>query len=83
MDRNSEVKMEYEDALRMMERFQKREQLKVEGNWYLFEKEGHESWVSNHTRTILLFEEGVWECLREYYIKEGWKVTKIKIFREG
>lgn len=90
MDRNTEVKKSYEDMLGLVERFQKRQALVVEGEWYVLDQEGCRSKIvrgmgegflagatSSDGSTLV---EG--PCPIQKAEEMGWKVTPVTIFRK-
>lgn len=78
MDRTSELKNDYEAMQGLIERFQQRQTLKVEPNanhrWYLFEKEGHDSWIEQ-------YDPEMFEYMNKHWTIKGWTLTPIDIFR--
>jgi hypothetical protein len=79
MDRTSELKEDYEAMQGLIEQFQQRQTLKVEPDanhrWYLFEKEGRESWIEQYNPEMYEYMRLQWGG------RKGWTVTPIDIFR--
>lgn len=79
MDRSKEISMEYADALKMAERFEKQPQLMVEGDWYLCEAAGMPSFITSANWLTVEVSGYTTKELKE----DGWKVTRVKVFRES
>lgn len=79
MDRDHELSLDYADVSRMMERFENRQKLKVEGDWYLCEQEGYPPFVCSSSWLTKEIGGYTVEDLKEM----DWAVTPVKIFREG
>lgn len=79
-DRTSELKHDYEAMQGILDRFEHRQTLKVEphplNRWFLFEKEGEVSWISQYGPEMYVY-------MKKYWGVKGWTVTIIDIFRAG
>jgi len=79
MDRSTEIKNEYDQMLGLVEKFKVRQTLKVEPKpnhrWYLFEKEGYDSWVDDFDSEMAAYMKEHWGE------KKGWTITPVDIFR--
>lgn len=73
MDRTTELKADYEQMAKLVEKFEKRQQLKVEGDWILIEKEGEQPVAYRQLEPYLL----------DPLLEAGWIATPVKIFRES
>jgi hypothetical protein len=80
VDRTSELKADYEDMQGLIEKFQRRQTLRVETRpnhtWYLFEREGRDSWIEQ-------YDPEMYEYMKFHWGAKGWAVTQIDIFRKG
>lgn len=78
MDRTTELKNDYEAMQQLIDRFQHRLTLKAEPKpdcrWYLFEKEGHDSWIEQYDAQMHNYMQFHWG-------RKGWTVTPVDIFR--
>lgn len=80
-DRTTELKNDYEAMQGLLDRFQQRQTLKVspepDHRWYLFEKEGHDTWVDQYEPEMALYMQEYWGN------KKGWTITPVDIFRSS
>lgn len=78
MDRDAEIVAEYEAILEFVKNFQSRKvEPQPDTKWYLFEKQGRESWVSAYKDEYI-------DYIRDYWVKlRGWKVTEVGLFKTG
>lgn len=78
MDRDAEIVAEYEVILEFVKNFQSRKvELQSDTKWYLFEKQGRESWVGAYKDEYI-------GHIRDYWVKlRGWKVTEVDLFKTG
>jgi hypothetical protein len=72
MDRDRELADDYTKMANLVERFEKRQALVVEGNWCLIEKKHHLG------ECLILTDEEV-----EEFKADGWTVTSVTIFRKS
>lgn len=79
-DRTNELADDYR---KMMYKLRQEIKKEVEGDWYLFEKEGYEPWIANYAPTHVPYGEDTGKFLREYHAKRGWAATPITIFRKN
>lgn len=79
MDRTSELVTDYEKMQKIYEKFQERQALKVEGEWYLGEREGYPSFVCSSSWLTVEIGGHTVNDLREM----GWTVTPVIIFRKS
>lgn len=79
-DRTTKLRNDYEAMQGLIERFQHRLTLRVEPEkrhrWYLFEREGRESWIAQYEPEMYEYMKRIWET-------KGWTITPIDIFRTG
>lgn len=77
-DRASELKTDYDAMKELIERWQHLGKSKVESKdncrWYLFEKEGRESWIEQYNPEMYVYMKKHWET-------KGWTLTPVEIFR--
>ena len=81
MDRTTELKNDYEAMQGLIDKFQQRLTLKVDAKpgsrFYLFEKEGHDTWIEQYDEQMYLYMKAQWGE------KNGWTITPVDIFRTG
>lgn len=76
MSRDTELAKDYAYMSNLVERFERRKTLRVEGKWYLFEKEKNLPFIAS---TDQLADSGyTLEMMR----KIGWLATPVNVFRE-
>lgn len=89
MDRTNELKNDYEQMAGLVEKFEKRQALKVEGDWYVLEQEGEIPKIIRGIAEGILAgansADGILveiPCAISKAEEMGWTVTPVKIFRE-
>jgi hypothetical protein len=78
MDRDRELADDYTKMANLVERFEKRQALVVEGEWYLCEQADYPSFVSSSE----WFRVEIGGYTVEDMQKMGWTVTPVTIFRK-
>lgn len=76
MDRDHELAADYAEVTHLIERWEKRKEGRVEGKWYLFEKEGERSGIQQ------VADEDIEHVIHHWVDLKGWTVTPVLIFKK-